>query len=278
MNKNINKKEFTTLKHLSDGKQHNDAPERLTSAQYYVALNSLKIKDMVRAFFEEGGGVVSAQITMLGQAILDDLKEQKAKKLRRVLKQLNITQKQYNLLCQVKENGKIENIIVNSWLDLPFSFRGYYIEKDGCYVLTDKGEDLLQEIEDLLDDDQDYVLNIDTNQVEQVSKENVAEQPKKTKASDIHVAKGHLADIIKIIQAMCDLNYFVDANGNKATNKSVMDYFSEAFNAKQLLNYSPNLNKASKANKNTYMQTFINLEEQAEKFYNNCVERRLNKA
>lgn len=270
MNKTITKKEFSALKHLSDGKQHNEAPERLTSAQYYVALNSLKIKDMVRACFEEGGGVVAAQITMLGQVVFDDLKEQEAKRLRRILKQLNITQNQYKALCQIKENGKMENIIVDSWGNLSFSLKGYYINNGKRYVLTDQGKDLLQEIDDLLDDDCNYMSNIDTNQAEQELKENGAEKPKETKASDIHVANGHLSDVIKIIQAMCDLNYFVDANGNKVTNKSVMETLGEALNAPQFKNYSPNLNRATQAkSENTYLEPFYALEDKAKEYYKN---------
>ena len=67
--------EFRVLRTLSDGEQHDKAPKGLTDAQFCIAVQLLKRKDLVYATFEEGGKVVSSQINMAGRAVLADLKE-----------------------------------------------------------------------------------------------------------------------------------------------------------------------------------------------------------
>lgn len=69
----LSKNEIITLEHLSDGKDHDDAPKGLTDAQFYTALKSLQAKQMVRAAFITGGEVCSSHILNPGQAALDDL-------------------------------------------------------------------------------------------------------------------------------------------------------------------------------------------------------------
>ncbi len=274
----LTKNEIITLKYLDEGKKRGEAPEGLTQAQFYAALKSLKNKGMVFAQFIEGGEVYASQINTEGLAALDDLKDEEARKLRVILRNFDITQNQYKLLCHIKEIGHDENIFEVPWntykneIWLPIYQNGYLKTMSGSdkkyLVLTDKGKELLQEIEDNLYGDGQGDLWQPVSAGKQLVPTAPVEQPKKTKASDVYVAKGCLSHVIKIIQAMCDLNYFVDVNGNKATNKSVMDYFSEAFNARQLQNYSPNLNRASQAaSEETFLKPFYDMEDKAKEYY-----------
>ncbi len=80
----MNRNEVKVLKLLADGKQHDEAPEGMTYAQFSVALKSLKMKEMVYAMFEEGGGVVASLIKMKGRAALDDLLQEEREEQERL--------------------------------------------------------------------------------------------------------------------------------------------------------------------------------------------------
>ena len=90
--------EFRVLRTLSDGEQHDKAPKGLTDAQFCIAVQLLKRKDLVYATFEEGGKVVSSQINMAGRAVLDDLKKLEKKILNHALYARNIRECDYKIL------------------------------------------------------------------------------------------------------------------------------------------------------------------------------------
>ena len=84
---------------------------------------------------------------------------------------------------------------------------------------------------------------------------------------------------MKVIKAMCDANYFEKKDGDKVYQVDVMDLMSEAFHSDQLKGskYSSLLSKSTKAKKNTYLKTFEELEDKAEKFYKVCLKKANNK-
>lgn len=97
--------EFRVLRTLSDGEQHDKAPKGLTDAQFCIAVQLLKQKNLIYAAFKEGGKVVSSQIKMAGSAVLDDLKEQEKVILNHVLCEKNIRGCDYKILLDLKNNG-----------------------------------------------------------------------------------------------------------------------------------------------------------------------------
>ena len=111
------------------------------------------------------------------------------------------------------------------------------------------------------------------NQVEQKSK------TQSDKTSDICIKEGRLSDFMKVIKAMCDANYFEKKDGGKVNQVDVMDLMSEAFHSARLKDgkYSSLLSKSTKAQKNTYLKTFEELEDKAKNFYKVCLEKANNK-
>ena len=97
--------EFRVLRTLSDGEQHDKAPKGLTDAQFCIAVQLLKQKNLIYAAFEEGGKVVSSQIKMAGRAVLDNLKELEKKILNHALYARNIRECDYKILLDLKNNG-----------------------------------------------------------------------------------------------------------------------------------------------------------------------------
>lgn len=287
--------EFRVLRTLSDGEQHDKAPKGLTEAQFCVAVKSLKMKKLVCATFEEGGKVVSSQITMEGRAVLDDLKGQEKKILNHVLCARNIRGCDYNILLDLKNKGsnayekeikddstffeRLSSLRRNKWIAVKFN----------NYSLSDKGFELLEAIEYEVNealskkniqapfiepdvDTQDSLADL-ANQVEQKSK------TQSDKTSDICIKEGRLSHFMKVIKAMCDANYFVKKDGGKVNQVDVMDLMSEAFHSARLKDgkYSSLLSKSTKAQKNTYLKTFEELENKAENFYKVCLEKANNK-
>jgi len=104
---NLSKNEIITLKHLSDGQQHNLPPSGLSDAQFYATLKTLKERGMVYAAFEEGGAVVSSQIEREGKAVLDDMLDEEKRIKKQVLKEYNITFDQYEILKRTKNDGRL---------------------------------------------------------------------------------------------------------------------------------------------------------------------------
>ena len=288
--------EFRVLRTLSDGEQHDKAPKGLTDAQFCIAVQLLKQKKLIYADFEEGGKVVSSQINMAGRAVLADLKELEKKILNHALYARNIRECDYKILLDLKNNGsnafskeikddstffeRLSCLRRNKWIAVKFNY----------YSLSDKGFELLAAIEyevnealskkniqvpGFIEPDADIQDSFadSANQVEQKSK------TQSDKTSDICIKGGRLSGFMKVIKAMCDANYFEKKDGGKVNQGDVMDLMSEAFHSDQLngKNYSSLLNKSAKAQKNTYLKTFEELEDKAETYYEACHDRANNK-
>lgn len=288
--------EFRVLRTLSDGEQHDKAPKGLTDAQFCIAVQLLKQKNLIYAAFEEGGKVVSSQIKMAGRAVLDDLKDLEKSILNHVLCARNIRECDYKILLDLKNNGsnafskeikddstffeRLSSLRRNKWIAVKFNY----------YSLSDKGFELLEAIEyevnealskkniqvpGFIEPDADIQDSFadSANQVEQKSK------TQSDKTSDICIKEGRLSDFIKVIKAMHVANYFEKKDGGKVNLKDIMDLMSEAFHSDQLngKNYSSLLNKSAKAQKNTYLKTFEELEDKAETYYEACHDRANNK-
>ena len=237
--------EFRVLRTLADGEQHDKAPKGLTDAQFCIAVQLLKQKNLIYAAFEEGGKVVSSQIKMAGSAVLDDLKEQEKVILNHVLCEKNIRGCDYKILLDLKNNGskdfskeirddstffeRLSSLRRNKWIAVKFNY----------YSLSDKGFELLEAIEYEVNealskkniqvpvfiepdaDIQDSFAD-SANQVEQKSKTQL------DNTFDIRIKEGHLSDFIKVIKAMCDANYFEKKDGGKVNQVDIMDLMSEA--------------------------------------------------
>ena len=288
--------EFRVLRTLSDGEQHDKAPKGLTDAQFCIAVQLLKQKKLIHADFEEGGKVVSSQINMAGRAVLADLKELEKKILNHALYARNIRECDYKILLDLKNNGsnafskeikddstffeRLSCLRRNKWIAVKFNY----------YSLSDKGFELLAAIEyevnealskkniqvpGFIEPDADIQDSFadSANQVELKSK------TQSDKTSDIRIKEGRLSGFMKVIKAMCDANYFEKKDGGKVNQGDVMDLMSEAFHSDQLngKNYSSLLNKSAKAQKNTYLKTFEELEDKAETYYEACHDRANNK-
>lgn len=288
--------EFRVLRTLSDGEQHDKAPKGLTDAQFCIAVQLLKQKNLIYAAFEEGGKVVSSQIKMAGSAVLDDLKEQEKVILNHVLCEKNIRGCDYKILLDLKNNGskdfskeirddstffeRLSSLRRNKWIAVKFNY----------YSLSDKGFELLEAIEyevnealskkniqlpGFIEPDADIQDSLadSANQVEQKSK------TQSDKTSDICIKGGRLSGFMKVIKAMCDANYFEKKDGGKVNQVDIMDLMSEALHTDQLKGgkYSTLLSKSTKAQKSTYLNTFVELEDKAKTFYKACLKRANNK-
>ena len=288
--------EFRVLRTLSDGEQHDKAPKGLTDAQFCIAVQLLKRKDLVYATFEEGGKVVSSQINMAGRAVLADLKELEKKILNHALYARNIRECDYKILLDLKNNGsnafskeikddstffeRLSCLRRNKWIAVKFNY----------YSLSDKGFELLAAIEyevnetlskkniqvpGFIEPDADIQDSLadSANQVEQKSKTQLG------KSSDICIKEGRFTDFIKVIKAMYDANYFEKKDGGKVNQIDIMELMSEALHSEQLKGskYSSLLSKSTKAKKSTYLNTFVELAVKAKTFYNACLEKANNK-
>ncbi len=155
---NLSKNEIVTLEHLSDRKDHSEAPLNLTDAQFCTALKSLHEKKMVLAAFVSGGGVYSSKILKAGLAALDDLADEKKRILYDLLREYDLILDQFELLKHAVSNGKCENIfnIPNNDYDEQIAivlFKKKYVKskfengKDRIFIPTISGEQLVKEIE-----------------------------------------------------------------------------------------------------------------------------------
>lgn len=288
--------EFRVLRTLADGEQHDKAPKGLTDAQFCIAVQLLKQKDLVYAAFEEGGKVVSSQIKMAGSAVLDDLKEQEKVILNHALYARNIRKCDYEILLDLKNNGcnAFSKEIKD---DSSFFKRISLLRRDKMvtysydyYSLADKGYELIKAIEyevnealskksiqvpGFIEPDADIQDSLaeSTNQVEPNSK------TQSDKTSDICIKDGRMSDFMKVIKALHVANYFEKKDGGKVYLNDIMNLMSEAFHSDQLkgCKYSSLLNKSVQAKENTYMKSFEELEEEARKYYYECRKRANNK-
>lgn len=292
----INIDEFRVLRTLSDGEQHDKAPKGITDAQFCIAVQLLKQKNLIYAAFEEGGKVISSKINMAGCAVLDALTELEKAILNHALYARNIRKCDYEILLDLKNNGS--NAFSKEIKDdSSFFKRISLLRRDKMvtysydyYSLADKGYELIKAIEyevnealskkniqvpGFIEPDADIQDSFadSANQVEQKSK------TQSDKTSDICIKGGRLSGFMKVIKAMCDANYFEKKDGGKVNQGDVMDLMSEAFHSDQLngKNYSSLLNKCVKATENTYFNTFVELEDKAETFYKACHDRAKNK-
>lgn len=292
----INIDEFRVLRTLSDGEQHDKAPKGLTDAQFCIAVQLLKQKNLIYAAFEEGGKVISSKINMAGCAVLDALTELEKAILNHALYARNIRKCDYEILLDLKNKGS--NAFSKEIKDdSSFFKRISLLRRDKMvtysydyYSLADKGYELIKAIEyevnealskkniqvpGFIEPDADIQDSFadSANQVEQKSK------TQSDKTSDICIKGGRLSGFMKVIKAMCDANYFEKKDGGKVNQGDVMDLMSEAFHSDQLngKNYSSLLNKCVKATENTYFNTFVELEDKAETFYKACHDRAKNK-
>lgn len=293
----ININEFRVLRTLSDGEQHDKAPKGLTDAQFCIAVQLLKQKKLIYAAFEEGGKVISSQINMAGRAVLDDLKDLEKSILNHALYARNIRECDYKILLDLKNNGS-NDFSKEIKDDSSFYKRLSLLCRDKMvnysyynhYSLADKGNELIKAIEfevnealskkniqvpDFIEPDVDLQDSLadSANQVELNSK------TQSDKTSDICIKEGHLSDFMKVIKAMCDANYFEKNDGGKVNQVDIMDLMSEAFHFDPLKGskYSSLLSKSTKAQKNTYLKTFEELEDKAETYYEACHKRANNK-
>ena len=288
--------EFRVLRTLADGEQHDKAPKGLTDAQFCIAVQMLEQKKLIYAAFEEGGKVISSKINMAGCAVLDDLKELEKVILNHALYARNIRKCDYEILLDLKNNGskdfskeirddstffeRLSSLRRNKWIAVKFNY----------YSLSDKGFELLEAIEyevnealskkniqlpGFIEPDADIQDSLadSANQVEQKSKTQL------DNTFDIRIKEGHLSDFIKVIKAMCDANYFEKKDGGKVNQVDIMDLMSEALYTDQLKGgkYSTLLSKSTKAQKSTYLNTFVELEDKAKTFYKACLKRANNK-
>ena len=288
--------EFRVLRTLADGEQHDKAPKGLTDAQFCIAVQLLEQKKLIYAAFEEGGKVISSKINMAGCAVLDDLKELEKVILNHALYARNIRKCDYEILLDLKNNGS--NAFSKEIKDdSSFFKRISLLRRDKMvtysydyYSLADKGYELIKAIEYEVNealskksiqvpvfiepdaDIQDSFAD-SANQVEQKSKTQL------DNTFDIRIKEGHLSDFIKVIKAMCDANYFEKKGGGKVNQVDIMDLMSEALYTDQLKGgkYSTLLSKSTKAQKSTYLNTFVELEDKAKTFYKACLKRANNK-
>lgn len=288
--------EFRVLRTLADGEQHDKAPKGLTDAQFCIAVQLLEQKKLIYAAFEEGGKVISSKINMAGCAVLDDLKELEKVILNHALYARNIRKCDYEILLDLKNNGS--NAFSKEIKDdSSFFKRISLLRRDKMvtysydyYSLADKGYELIKAIEyevnealskkniqlpGFIEPDADIQDSLadSANQVEQKSK------TQSDNTFDIRIKEGHLSDFIKVIKAMCDANYFEKKDGGKVNQVDIMDLMSEALYTDQLKGgkYSTLLSKSTKAQKSTYLNTFVELEDKAKTFYKACLKRANNK-
>lgn len=293
---NLSLNEFRVLRTLADGEQPDKAPKGLTDAQFCIAVQLLEQKKLIYAAFEEGGKVISSQINMTGRAVLNDLTDLEKSILNHVLCARNIRGCDYNILLDLKNNGsnayeketkddstffeRLSSLRRNKWIAVKFN----------NYSLSDKGFELLEAIEyevnealskkniqvpGFIEPDADIQDSFadSANQVGQKSK------TQSDKTSDIRIKEGRLSDFIKVIKAMHAANYFEKNDGGKVYLNDIMNLMSEALHTDRLKDskYSSLLNKSVQAKENTYMKSFEELEEEARKYYYECLKRANNK-
>ena len=142
------------------------------------------------------------------------------------------------------------------------------------WIITEEGEDVLDEIDDRL---YDSSLHVESCNEHDYPVESVEQAEKTIGKHDIRIADKHLAHVIKVVYAMCKLGY-LEENGKVASTKSVMETIGEALHSKQLSSqYSSHLNRAANNQKDTFLQPFNEMLDVAEEYYENLEKRKINK-
>lgn len=288
---NLTKNEIITLEYLADGQQYDTPPPALTDAQFYVALQSLKINDMVYAAFCEGNTIESSQIKKSGIAALDDMKHEKNRILRNIVKNYDFSLDQYELLKYTQTHGVChasekfsqelfgvesnyfkENIwgtlISENYLEVNDEMSGMNLTRKGRQIIEDIEDELYTQLAKGYYNEGTVPLHANSEK---------SGTPKEVSDGGFRISEDHISDVIKIVWAMHDIGLFVDKDGNKPTAKSVMDAFGKFLQAKQFEQYSSYTNKALKATKNTYLDVFYKMEDSAKKHYDEKKRREIGK-
>lgn len=269
--------QVVVLKHLADGEQHEEAPANLSNALFYSALKSLKAKDMVSASFLAGGEVCSSQITKKGSAALEIFSRKEKIIIRNVLKEFGLTHEQLRLLNNARTKSLDETS--NNHNSIIFLYRKGYLKHvffdcNRHWIITEEGEDVLDEIDDRL---YDSPLHVESCNEHDSPVESVEQAEKAIGKHDIRIADKHLVHVIEVVYAMCKLGYF-EENGKKASIKSVMETIGEALHADQVSSkYSSHLNRAANNKMETFLQPLNNMLDKAKKYYETLEERKTNK-
>lgn len=269
--------QVVVLKHLADGEQHEEAPANLSNALFYSALKSLKAKDMVSASFLAGGEVCSSQITKKGSAALEIFSRKEKIIKRNALKEFGLTHEQLRLLNNARTKSLDETS--NNHNSIIFLYRKGYLKHvffdcNRHWIITEEGEDVLDEIDDRL---YDSPLHVESCNEHDSPVESVEQAEKAIGKHDIRIADKHLAHVIEVVYAMCKLGYF-EENGKKASIKSVMETIGEALHADQVSSkYSSHLNRAANNKMETFLQPLNNMLDKAKKYYETLEERKTNK-
>lgn len=269
--------QVVVLKHLADGEQHEEAPANLSNALFYSALKSLKAKDMVSASFLAGGEVCSSQITKKGSAALEIFSRKEKIIIRNALKEFGLTHEQLRLLNNARTKSLDETS--NNHNSIIFLYRKGYLKHvffdcNRHWIITEEGEDVLDEIDDRL---YDSPLHVESCNEHDSPVESVEQAEKAIGKHDIRIADKHLAHVIEVVYAMCKLGYF-EENGKKASIKSVMETIGEALHADQVSSkYSSHLNRAANNKMETFLQPLNNMLDKAKKYYETLEERKTNK-
>jgi len=98
------------------------------------------------------------------------------------------------------------------------------------------------------------------------------EEPPKATVSPYRLASKRKTDFMKILSAMYDTRMFVNRDGEPATNKQkLMEAFGE-FLGEDFSTYSTSLSQAKNRDSKTFMKPFTEIEEQAQRYYNEVEE------
>lgn len=256
MTEQLTPKEYLTLQHLADGKDHGKSPDSLTDAQYYSALKSLKDKDMVYAAFVEGGEVYAAQIKTNGKAILDDLSDEANYIIRKLIKKENITDNQFLLLKVARDNNGAKNVfgitndVYKKQIWSPLIGRGYLkLERAiNSIVITPLGNRFLTQI----DKDLAYEItsNDKTNNVSSSEYANTTTMPKENIVSRpcIKINEEHRKQIIEDIITANHFGHFKDQNGNPFNDKQIIYAFAQFFDDEKMKDFATSKEEINSAN------------------------------
>ena len=256
MTEQLTPKEYLTLQHLADGKDHGKSPDSLTDVQYYSALKSLKDKDMVYAAFVEGGEVYAAQIKTNGKAILDDLSDEANYIIRKLIKKENITDDQFLLLKVARDNNGAKNVfgitndVYKKQIWSPLIGRGYLkLERAiNSIVITPLGNRFLTQI----DKDLAYEItsNYKTNNVSSSEYANTTTMPKENIVSRpcIKINEEHRKQIIEDIITANHFGHFKDQNGNPFNDKQIIYAFAQFFDDEKMKDFATSKEEINSAN------------------------------
>lgn len=234
----FSKLKVRVLEHLADGEQHKEAPTGLTDAQYSVALSELKACDMVKVNVDEVGEVLSSQIKEKGLAALDNWEDLENAMLNHILEKKKMTKYSYGVLVHFKNKGEEKNIFEGEKTNREFnaivkSLLGTHLlnidrRDNNKFYVTDKGLQLLDDIEYLLDKERAtwYESKSMENTHDSVTNNNIHLDPKSRK------------NMKKFIITTCNYGYYKDENGKPYNLEDVMNAYALFFRDDKFKDYS----------------------------------------